>query len=600
MCADPARDHDGLVVAVRPSVAAPPGVDRPTAFIVAVGRPLLTVSPHVVAGAPADIPAGGATAARHVAVRGACARFVRTQPRGVELDGAKEPAEARTSELVVECGGADRPFKHDLEGGCNVRGPAQVVLPRLDEAGNAQIRHRESGDACLASSTATGRRLVADFAAGAGGGARKGRNRRRMVVRLHLHHDVHPAGTGRVATGMRVRDEPARIVPSHDGCIVAIRRQHVAGMSRVGMADHREQRPVALDAVDRPRRVEYLVAAMLGIHLSEHHHLGVARVAAKLRKPRAEVFHLVGVQPESECGIDVAERAGGIGVKCDRRVGYGNTALEEDVDGLTRAGGPPFGVHATRGAGAVGALRHSVMEKSGLGDRSQRVGPLRAGMRDGPYGSPLNAHDRFEAAVSGDVGRTARPRRNRARTRRHDDGAVEHRVCPFGLDVRGVEKLSEPLENPGSGVTGASEVHPASVDGGNRRHEGACALDEPLAAECRKGNASPEQQGGDRRRGRGVHLGRANDTRHCPHTRRAAALARCECRSAADRDQPLAAEGRDASVIASVQGRRHGTGPRRTRGPRLREGSRTVSRRRIVSRIRCVVVPAPVGKEIER
>src|SRR3546814_14146477 len=46
-----------------------------------------------------------------------------------------------------------------------------------------------SSDVC--SSDLTGRGLVADFAAGTGGGTRMRRDAGRMIVRLDLHQDMH-------------------------------------------------------------------------------------------------------------------------------------------------------------------------------------------------------------------------------------------------------------------------------------------------------------------------------------------------------------------------------------------------------------------------
>ena len=93
--ADPARNHDGLVVAVsqRAAVFA--------RFVVLPGANLLEVN----------------------------------------LESAEVSAECRASELVVERGGPDGAVEHDLERGSDMRRPVPIVLPWLDEVRNPQVRH---------------------------------------------------------------------------------------------------------------------------------------------------------------------------------------------------------------------------------------------------------------------------------------------------------------------------------------------------------------------------------------------------------------------------------------------------------------------------
>ncbi len=63
-------------------------------------------------------------------------------------------------------------------------------LPRPLEARNAQVRDGESGEARLRLRAEAGRAFVANLTAGARGRAGIGRDRGRVVVRLHLHQDV--------------------------------------------------------------------------------------------------------------------------------------------------------------------------------------------------------------------------------------------------------------------------------------------------------------------------------------------------------------------------------------------------------------------------
>src|SRR5207302_8089426 len=114
------------------------------------------------------------------------ARALRGIARGALLEGAEVAAHGRSPELVVERGGAYRSLDHDVEGGGDARGRAELVLPRPLVARDAQVRHREAGEPGLRLRAAPRGPLVPDLASGAGGGAREGRDGGRMVGRLHL------------------------------------------------------------------------------------------------------------------------------------------------------------------------------------------------------------------------------------------------------------------------------------------------------------------------------------------------------------------------------------------------------------------------------
>ena len=64
------------------------------------------------------------------------------------------------------------------------------------------------------------------------------------------------------------------------GGIVPISRQHATRTLRIGIADHREQGFLLRVSVNAEACVEYLVSAVLGIGLREHHELDVGWIAA--------------------------------------------------------------------------------------------------------------------------------------------------------------------------------------------------------------------------------------------------------------------------------------------------------------------------------
>ncbi len=73
----------------------------------------------------------------------------------------------------------------------------------------------------------------------------------------------------------------------------------------MGVADHREQRPVLPRPVHDPVGVEDLVAAVLGVGLREHGEFGVGRVARHAAVGVAQVgdFLVVQGQPEARIGL---------------------------------------------------------------------------------------------------------------------------------------------------------------------------------------------------------------------------------------------------------------------------------------------------------
>ena len=89
------------------------------------------------------------------------------------LERAEITREVGPAEFVVESRRPDRPFDHDVKRRRDAVRLAIGRLPRLPVVGNAQVGNRKAAQPSLGLGTAPGRALVANLAAGTGGGPRK-------------------------------------------------------------------------------------------------------------------------------------------------------------------------------------------------------------------------------------------------------------------------------------------------------------------------------------------------------------------------------------------------------------------------------------------
>lgn len=83
-------------------------------------------------------------------------------------------------------------------------------------------------------------------------------------------------------------------------------------MALVGVADHGEERQVTVLAVDPPVGIEYLVSAVFGVRLREHHQLDVARVARQPGIGLGQVFDLGMAQGQSHALVGLLECVHGV------------------------------------------------------------------------------------------------------------------------------------------------------------------------------------------------------------------------------------------------------------------------------------------------
>ena len=327
--------------------------------------------------------------------------------RGVDglLEGTEVTGQGRATEFVVERSATQRAFDHDVEGVDDALRLAVGLLPRLFEARDTQVGHGEAGQAGLGLGTTAGRAFVADFAAGAGGGAGERGDGGRVVVGFHLHQDVHRLLHRAVLAGFRVREETAGNVADDHRGVVLVRRQHTFVVHLVGVLDHAEQALFLSLAVDVPTGVEDLVAAVLGVGLGEHHQFDVVRVALETLEGVDQVVDLVFGQGQAQVDVGLGQgvTATGEDVHRGHRLGLG---MAEQVSGLLQL--------------AEHALGHAVVQ---LGGDQFGVGFAQAaGNVVGD--TALQALDRLQAAVVGNVAGLAGPGRNGAQARHDQEQAA--------------------------------------------------------------------------------------------------------------------------------------------------------------------------------
>ena len=97
---------------------------------------------------------------------------------------------------------------------------------------------------------------------------------------------------------------PAR---KHGG-VVAIGDEHAPRMRPVRSADAVKKRGIIQATIQPPGRAEDLVATVLGVHLREHHKLGVAGIAPEPRIGLREIGKLHIGQCQPQLLVDAGER----------------------------------------------------------------------------------------------------------------------------------------------------------------------------------------------------------------------------------------------------------------------------------------------------
>ena len=241
-------------------------------------------------------------------------------------------------------------------------------------------------------------------------------------------------------------------------------------MEGVGVADHREERPLLVGAVEGPARVEDLVSAVLGVGLGEHHQLDVGRVPTQLAEPVDQVVDLVGCERQAELGVGPRQRLAAALQHPDMTHGPG-LVVGEDGRELVE--------------GAQHRLGHRVVQRASHRPRLSRV-ERRRGLHEVGHRA-FQSTRAPDARVQGDLGRLRRPRRVGPDPRHHHEELplALHRVCR-APGLRAVPQQT--LEGARLGVRGrgfgdVEARHPHARHSSGRCREALAELGQPEGRE---------------------------------------------------------------------------------------------------------------------
>ena len=383
-----------------------------------------------------------------------------------QFEAAEIAQQVRPAELVVERGTAQRAVQHDVQCLRHARIQRARRLPGLGQRRNAQVRDREAGQAGLGLAAATGGTLVADLAAGAGGGTRERRDRGGMVVGLDLDLECRrQRRLGAVLATGRVRAVARGHVAGDHRGVVAVGAQGVLRGLVVGVADHPEQRMFLFAPVDAPAGIEDLVPAVLGVGLGEHHQFHVRRIAAQFAIAGAQVLDLVVGQGQAQAPVGLFQPGQGDPLQSAPRLG---------------------GEQRLRRLGRIQQrLGHRVVQQPRHGRCGGRIGRPAGQVQAQSSLDPGHG----QAGALQQFGGLARPRRARAQPRHHETRAGPGRCRRWG--VTGLEDAMDRLPVQDA-LTGLDEVDLPGRFDAQAGNQGLQAGLETLPTERRKGGRALE------------------------------------------------------------------------------------------------------------
>ena len=287
-----------------------------------------------------------------------------------------------------------------------------------------------------------------------------------MVVGLDLHQLVELNLLEAVDVFL-LRQEHLGLVALDHGGVVLVGDERALAVLLVGVLDHPEERVRHLLAVDDELRAEDLVAAVLGVHLAEHHELGVGGIAPRGLEAVREILHLRLADRKAELDVRLANGVHALLQHVERAAGLRRRTVEEIVERV------------------VDALGHLVVE-----GRKGLAGNRRG---NGEADAALDAGDALQTTVAEDVRRLRAPRGDRALA----GGHVERTIGEGGLGTHGVQKRTGLGKRLGvrALTLGLDGIHPRRLDFGVRKrgNEGAHGGAESVKTELRIRGSSRKQ-----------------------------------------------------------------------------------------------------------
>ena len=222
---------------------------------------------------------------------------------GLGFKGSEVAREIGPTELIVKRRRTDRALGHDAQGRDNSAWATIAQFPRARLVWQLQMGDREPHQPDLGTRATSHRAFVTNFTSRTGTCARKGRDRRRVIVGLHFHQEMYGLVVESPDLIGDVGIEPSCPVACDDGGVIGVGGQHIIATDFMGMTDHRKQGVILLRAVDFPAGIKDFVAAMLRVRLREHHQLDVPGVTPQRGECVDEVADLVFRQRQTQFSV---------------------------------------------------------------------------------------------------------------------------------------------------------------------------------------------------------------------------------------------------------------------------------------------------------
>ena len=204
---------------------------------------------------------------------------------------------------------------------------------------------------------------------------------------FHLHQDVHRLLAEAVGGVTADAVEALGIVTDDHRRIVLVGRQDIGAVILVGVLDHAKQRLRRRLAINGPRGIEDLVAAVLGVGLRKHHQLDVVGVATKLGEVVDQIIDFVRAEREALLTIGIDQRL---------------ATTTKNIDRGQRARRFVREQHASRFGGVEHHFRHAIVQLRGQGLPLGGIQRFSAGQ---PVGrGALDAAHIGQPGIAGNVG----------------------------------------------------------------------------------------------------------------------------------------------------------------------------------------------------